>query len=391
MDWTDVLARVRSGEDERTEFKRWDAFPTRVGPAIAAFANSDGGILILGVSDAGELCGVPDDPEPVQERLTSFLQSGLSAPVTARLARAREGDAWIHWIEVPFRRGPEPLRHQGKVFVRRGRASVEPSSAELQDLYNTFGFVLTEEQQVPGSSMSDIDVETFRAFLAAQGIDLVSDPQPRLEQDLVNRGVLDRQNGDLRATLYGLLCFGREPQRFRPTANHWIDCVAYAGTDRAAKVLLAGTARGRADEQVTRALGWSLALGHQESVEGVRREERPLVPEKALREALVNAVAHRDYAITGSRILFEVFDDRVVVTSPGTLPNHVTVESALAGAHPRSRNELIANHLSVCRLMERRGRGFPIMRHEMRAWNGTEPILEQDPLARFVRLSMDRR
>ena len=82
------------------------------------------------------------------------------------------------------------------------------------------------------------------------------------------------------------------------------------------------------------------------------------MPEAALREALVNAVVHRDYVITGSKVLFEVFSQHVDVNSPGPLPNHMSVESVRAGAHPRSRNELMANYMVVKRFMEQRGRGW---------------------------------
>jgi ATP-dependent DNA helicase RecG len=144
---------------------------------------------------------------------------------------------------------------------------------------------------------------------------------------------------------------------------------------------------GRLDEQVERTLSWLRILGHQERYDGAYREDMPRVPERAIREALVNAVAHRDYAIFGSRVLVEIFDDRIDVTNPGTLPNHMTPESVRAGGHPRSRNELIANYFVVQKLMESRGRGWPIMRRLMREHNGTEPQLLEDRRSCFVRVT----
>lgn len=255
-------------------------------------------------------------------------------------------------------------------------------------LFNTFGFVLTEEQGIPDSGAGDIDLESFRAYLTRQGLDLVSEPQPDIDQDLVNRAVLTRRGTGLQATLYGILCFGRQPQRFRHTGQFFIQCAAYSGTDRASDVILTGEARGRVDEQVSRALGWLKALGAREVYEGILRKDVPLVPERAAREALVNAVAHRDYAITGSKVLLEVFKDRLVVTSPGTLPNSMKPESVLAGGHPRSRNELVANFLLVSRLMEWRGRGLPIIRREMQEFNGTNPELVDERDGRYVRLTL---
>ncbi len=391
MEWSEVSSSIQAGESERIEFKRWEAFPKKVGEAVCALANTEGGVVVLGVSDSGAILGVPGDPQATQERLSSFLTSGLSAPVRAKLGMHQEASGWVHWIEVRRCRGPEPLRFHGRLLVRRGRASVEASASELQDLFNAFGFVLTEEQVILDSSPSDIDPQAFREFLAKQGLDVAGEPQPDFEQDLKNRGILDEDDGRLLATLYGLLCFGKDPQGFVLTANTWIDCVAYAGSDRADDVILTGKATGRVNEQVERAMGWIQALGIQEKYGPIERTDRSVVPPRALREAIVNAVAHRDYAVLGSKVLLEVFRDRVVITSPGDLPNNMRVASVLAGGHPRSRNELIANYLMVCGLMEKRGRGLPIIRREMRTFNGTEPELVSDREARFVRLTMMRR
>ena len=391
LSWPQVLERIAHGEDQRTELKRWQGFPKKVAEAVCAFANSDGGLLILGVDDAGETLGVDEDPQEVQERLTSLLHSGLNAPVQASLgSHLADGERWIHWLSVRRYHGPEPLRHGHRIFIRRGRSSVEPSPAELQELFNLFGFIITEEQIIPGSSPSDLDLEVFESFLRRLGLD--PDEEPRIDpvDDLRNRGVVRLENKEPRLSLYGLLCFGRQPQRFAPTRGSWIHMTAYSGLDRTGEVILSGEAKGRLDEQVERALGWIKALGIREEYGPVRRQDRYLVPLRALREGLVNAVVHRDYAVLGSKILLEVFDDRVVVTSPGVLPNHTTVESALAGGHPRTRNELLANFMMALGHSEIRGRGLPIVVREMREFNGTRPELVNSAGGGFVRLSLRR-
>ncbi len=130
-----------------------------------------------------------------------------------------------------------------------------------------------------------------------------------------------------------------------------------------------------------------LGLGRFESYDTLVRQDRHLLPRCAIREALANAVTHRDYAITGAKVLLEVFDRRVDVSSPGTLPNHMTVERVRAGANPRSRNESLAHFMAGMGLMERRGRGRLIMRREMLAFNATEPELLHDEPNRFVRVT----
>ena len=183
------------------------------------------------------------------------------------------------------------------------------------------------------------------------------------------------------------MAFGKDPQRYRRTRNFRVECVAYAGDDRACEVLQVANATGRIDEQVDRAVGWFLGLGRFESYQNLVREDRHLLPRRAIREALANAVTHRDYAITGSQVLLEVFERRVDVTSPGALPNHMTVERVRAGANLRSRNESMAHYMAAMGFMEQRGRGWLIMRSEMGAFNATEPELMQDERNRFVRVT----
>ena len=386
MEWLDVLNRIGAGESHQTEFKRGLRDLSAVGKAICAFANTEGGVVILGVSDGQEIVGVREDAESVQERLTSFLQPGCSAPVSARTGRQKDPHGWVHWIEIPRQRGFEPLRHDGRVWVRRARSSVEPSATELQELYNAFGYILTEERTIQAATTADIDLQVFHAYLQNMRIDTGTEPQPSDEDDLRNRGVLAELGDALHPTLYGVLAFGKRPQSYPQTRNFRVECVAYEGGDRASDVLQVSDAVGRLDEQVERTIGWFSSLGRFESYRGLIRNDRPLLPKSALRESLVNAVVHRDYAITGSKTLLEVFARHVDVTSPGALPNRMNVESVRAGGHPRSRNELMAYYMLNRGFMEQRGRGWPVMRRAMRDFNDTDPEITQSRSGNFVRI-----
>ena len=387
MEWLEVLQRIEAGESHQTEFKRGLGDLAPVGRAICAFANGDGGVIVLGVAGRGQIVGVREDAESVQERLTGFLQTGCSAPVTAAMGHREDPNGWVHWVEVPRQRGFEPMRYDGRVWMRRQRASVEPSPTELQELYNVFGYILTEERAIQDATAAHIDDAAFRSYLDRLGFDTEQEPQPTTENDLRNRGVLVEIGGTLRSALYGVLAFGRAPQRYPQTRNFRIVCAAYAGTDRASDVLQVADATGRLSEQVDRAVGWFLGLGRFESYGHLIRDDRYLLPRAAIREALVNAVTHRDYALMASKVLLEVFADRVDVTSPGSLPNHMTVDQVRAGANPRSRNDSMAHFMAAMGFMEMRGRGWLIMRREMRAFNGTEPELVQSERDRFVKVS----
>jgi ATP-dependent DNA helicase RecG len=409
MEWLDVLARIQSGEDDQTELKRtYD--PAKVGPAVCAMANTVGGLVILGVEDDGTIVGVPN-PGTVHEKITNFLQNTLSTPVSARVGKAVDPNGTVMWIEVPRQRNFEPIKYDHRVYVRRARSSVEPSASELQDLYNLFGYVVTEERAIDGATIDHVDVRVFEAFMKRQGLALDDEPKVDIAVDLRNRGVLADVGGTLVATVYGVMCFGHKPQSYPQTGRFRIDATVYGGTDRGeADVVDVTTLDGRLDEQVERAAAWLLRLGRREvyvdpglsfdgklhydganAYDGLHRVDAHRVPVDAFREAIVNAVAHRDYAILGSQILIDAFDDRIEITSPGSLPNHLAPESVMAGGNPRSRNQAMTNFCLVMRLMEGRGRGFPRMRAAMRKHNATVPKLEVDTASRFVRITFDTR
>ena len=168
MEWSDVETRIEAGENRHTEFKRGLEF-RQIGRAVCGLANTEGGVVVLGVDDEGAIVGVAGEVQSVEERLTNHLQNGCSAPVRGSIGRHPIGSAHVHWVEVPRQRGFEPLRQDGRVWVRREQSTVEPSPMELQELYNAFGYILTEEQTIPGVGMSGIDLEAFSTYLVRQG------------------------------------------------------------------------------------------------------------------------------------------------------------------------------------------------------------------------------
>lgn len=393
-----MLSRIRAGETDQTELKRsYDS--AKLGPAACAMANSTGGVVVLGVEDDGTIVGVPD-PSAVHERITTFLQDGLNAPLSARVGLANDPAGTVLWVEVPRQRAFEPMRYKGRVYVRRARSSVEPSPSELQDLYNLFGYIVTEERVIEDATVADLDRAVFDRFMTNMGLSLDDEPQLDLAVELRNRGILAESSAGLRATVYGALGFGKRPQAYPQTGRFRIDASVYRGTDRGdADEVTVSTLDGRLDQQVERAAEWLMRLGRVEAFgasagpgdEALTRGERYRLPLDAFREAVVNAVAHRDYGIVGSQILIDAFDDRVEITSPGSLPNHMDVASAMAGGNPRARNQAMAHFCVVMRLMETRGRGFPRMRSAMKRFNGTVPALFNDRDARFVRVVFDTR
>ena len=131
MDWLDVLKCIEAGESRTVEFKA--GFDTsKIGPAACAFANTDGGVVILGVNDSGEIVGIPKDPEWIRERLTQFLGSGFNYPMTAFYGRHEDPQGWVHWIQVP-RKIPSPCS------TRMSRGSAGSAAAFVHPRANCRG------------------------------------------------------------------------------------------------------------------------------------------------------------------------------------------------------------------------------------------------------------
>jgi len=239
-----------------------------------------------------------------------------------------------------------------------------------------------------------IDLEAFRRFMVAQGGGFQIDELWPGAKDLLASALVEDASGTLRPTLYGLMVFGRDPQRYGATADLYTACAAYLGNERSSGKVASASICGPLGRQVVRSLDWFRDLRLLGRFATGQRKEEPLLPPEVLRESLVNALVHRDYAIMGRQVALEVFRDRVEVTSPGGLPGRMTVERVRGGGASRSRNEAMANAVVVAGLTGRRGAGWLGMRRRMREFNGTEPELvsgagTEGPLTR-VTFRLDR-
>ena len=250
--------------------------------------------------------------------------------------------------------------------------------------------MLTERTIVHGADENDIDLSSFQAFKARLGLHV--DPpafKQATDEDMLHAGVLAFCEGAWVPTLFGVMMFGRYPQRFRATRQFWIKCTAYGIDHLADLVISSGESRGTLPEQVDHAIRWFNSLGRRERFQGLLREEVPLVPVRALREALVNAVIHRDYAIHEQAIHLDVHADRVEIISPGTLANRLTVEAVEQGLSAYTRNEAMARAMVALKYTHDRSMGWRRMVRVMQAHNGTAPKLLNESNGRVVRVILE--
>ncbi len=317
--------------------------------ALTAMANSDGGVLLLGVSPRSSHAHGVHNPDRVRERV---FQAGLLAdpPLVLPLPRL-EPVQGTHVVRVDVPPGlPHVYSLDGRYLGREGRHSAPLSARSLRQLLHARGVVQFESQIPPEAAWEDLDPEQIHAYL--ERVDSPEGLSPR--ETLVRRGCALVDGDQVRPTYAGLLLFGRHPQRWLPSAT--ILAARFAGetlSDQFVKQELHGS--------LPRQL---LGVEHfvrdnlrtHARVEGFVRQDALEYPLEAVRELLVNAAAHRDYNHQGDTIHLHIFSDRLEVHSPGSLPGPVTLDNLLEARF--ARNPVLAQVLSDLGYVERLGYGL---------------------------------
>ena len=416
MTGRDLLRRIHLGEDSTLELKSVLVSgggvkgPKRDGFAdeLAAFANSRGGTVILGVDDeTRRIQGIPlDDLDAVEgwvrEICNDSVKPALDADLLKMELESRDGRL-VPVLRIDVERSLFVHKSPGGYFRRIGSSKREMAPEVLARLFQERSqsrIVRFDESAVPGTALSDLHYSLTRRFLQGDVADAppVSPPEgsPEASEDTLRklRIVTGDADGSARLTLAGVLLCTSEPQRWLPHA--YIQAVSYAGERSDADYQAdARDVGGPLDRQAAEALHFVRRNMLVRATKHTARSERPQFSERAVFEALVNAVAHRDYSMAGARIRLHLFGDRIELHVPGALANTLTPDSL----HLRqaSRNELIVSLLARCaapsgvgrtRLMDRRGDGVPIIRRECRALSGQLPeyrLIDESELRLVIR------
>lgn len=378
---TEALARhVRLGEDGALALKSVSldgshvSSPHRHGVAdeLAALANSRGGNLLLGVNDAGAVEGIPHEHLDAVERWArGICRDAIKPPLDADVAKLQLANAAgtlepVLRIHVPRSLfiHESPGGHFRRIGSSKRKMSSDALARSFQDRSQS-GIVRHDQTLVPRTRRSDLDCALTARLLHRDAVWGDSQPTDDLLHKLHIIGT-DR-DGALSLTLAGTLLCTKAPQRWLPHA--YIQAVSYAGERTDADYQVdARDIGGPLDAQVVDALHF---VRRSMVVRATDSTVHPQFSERAVFEALVNAVAHRDYSLAGMHIRLHLFSDRLELYVPGALPTTLTPDNLhLLQA---SRNELIVSLLARCpapsglgrtRMMDRRGDGVPIIRRE---------------------------
>ena len=382
----DIARQLRLGEDSGWEFKQIEFSGNRpksprrddLADEIAAFANSDGGVLLCGVTDPGVVQGMTRAQMDAMERLIVDICTDAIKPPVRPVILRREIEDGKPFLLVAVARGEAQHDSPGGSFQRVGSSKRAMTSDERLRLAQRRGqtrFLWFDKQTVPETGFGTLDEALWKPLLSAQG---AGDPALALEKmGLLARGV----TGVVEATVAGLLLCSQSPEEWLPNAA--MTATQYRGLDRASGQLDAQTITGPLSRQIAGAVAFAVRNMRVGAYKSPARIDLPQYSERALFEAIVNAVAHRDYSIRGSRIRLSMFADRIEINSPGGLANNLTVDNM--AMRQSTRNEALASALGRLPVgnvrgagdrryfMERRGDGVPAILRETRALSGKLP------------------
>lgn len=399
--FTELAEIIRNGESSGVEFKRDSVDNRALAKEIVALANFQGGRVLLGVNDDGSLEGI------TRSNLEQWVMNACRDKIRPEIipyfeiVRAAGGGQEIAVVQVPRGFNVHHLWHDQHrtYYIRVGTQSREASPEELAGFFAQRGAMRPEMQPVSGSSLEDLDLRRLTEYFRDVRQQEAPEPENRKAWTrlLVNTELLAEGDGVTPATVAGLLLFGRDPGRFLPQSG--IEAVAYRGIekeyDSAERLLVRGPlVRLRSESAEEHGMVESTLLFIQRHASrealtelGVRQRSWDYPPE-VLREAIVNALVHRDYLLSATTIELSLYSDRLELISPGRLPNGITPERMRVGCRA-ARNQLIKDTMRDYGYMEHMGMGIPrkIIRG-MRAHNGTEPELISDPDAESFTLRL---
>ncbi len=373
---------LKAGRGQLIEFFA-DAHVDALAETLIAFANGDGGTIIVGVDGQGKPIGhlYPEDVEialrTAETRCRPPIHAGWeqidlqgAAVVAVSVARSSELHSLI----------------DGRVLIRMGTENRPLGGDAIRQLAATKSSGDFELETVPGATRADLDDEVIQEYIEKREERQRKRITAPIDDVLRDLGAIDLHGNP---TVAGLLLFGRMPQQFVPQSG--LVFVKFIGTEPRGEGGLPGYGRreeingplARVIESAWEVVWEEMHVGAV--VKGLEREERTEYPPFAVREALVNSVCHRDYRLKGRRIEIRMFADRMEVISPGGLPGFITVDN-LVEEH-FSRNPRLVSGLFQWGYIEELGLGIDRMIEEMTQAGHHPPQFKATPYSFTVTLS----
>lgn len=351
---------LTQGENASLEFKEWGVRAETIAREMAGFANRQGGTILLGINDQGQIVGIPDQAKDPEEWAMNIARGNITPPIDIGFQWHHQDQRRIAQIDIPKGRD-KPYQVAGKYFLRVGSTTRQASQGELLRLFQAAGFFHYDGNPIPETRLHHLNHSALEHYFQEYQINFGSESEESKRRLLINTDLMTEEG---EVSVAGILLFGTDPERHLPQSG--IDFAHFAGTQINSELIDKQHISGNLGFQVERALACiKNNLRNPSDIQGARRTpRRSLPPEKVFRELIVNACVHRNYAIHGSRIRIFLYSNRIEIISPGRLPNTVTLEKLRYGVS-YAVNPILVKFMENLGYMDRLGRGLPMVFQEM--------------------------
>lgn len=375
MDTSTFANLLRQYESETLEFKRELPSSSDLAVLITAFYNTRGGTIIIGVDDAHQLAGV-EHPQNMEVGILNMIRArlNLNLPPTIEIVPYQGREFVVVTCPKGIQR-PYWVRDHARPYVRIGSTRREATNDEIRQMYIEDHGLSYESMALPGVTLDEINPERVDWYVSrrVRGGQVPTGSIPEL---LGKLGVLTTKDNSVVPTAAGLLLFGRDPQRFMPHAT--LRMARFLGNDMTTfldQADITGTIPQMIDEAEKFV---SRNTRHGIRIVGFRHVNVHEYPIEAIREAITNALCHRDWGHVGMQVRVAIFDNRIFVDSPGRLPPGVTLEN-IEHVHVL-RNPIIAQLLYDVDYIENWGSGIRRMKQDMQKYNLPPPVFTEPGL-----------
>ena len=364
---------IDKGETQSLEFKESLRLKDGIGETVSAFSNSYGGTVIVGVSDNGVVSGV-DMGKNTLEELANYIKLNTDPRIFPSVEILEREGKKVVMIAVEESH-EKPVFFKNRAYKRVGATNQRISSSEMRKLAKESGErIYWDERICEDASLEDIEEEKVKQFLRKAKYErrLEIDPDISVNEAFGRLSLIKEE----KLTNASILLFGKESQKFFLQTE--VRCARFKGTEAIKPFIDMKVFDGDIIEQVNKTLIFVLehTLLSAWLVPGkVEREEKNEYPSDAIREAIVNAICHRDYESTGN-VQVRIFDDRIEVWNPGSLPEGWTVEKLKQKHESIPKNPLIADQFFLIKFIEKWGTGTIEMVRKCVEWGLPEPEFE---------------
>nr|VFJ58506.1 MAG: ATP-dependent DNA helicase RecG [Candidatus Kentron sp. FW] len=371
METLELMTILAQGEDSQHQFKRNIHNTDSLAAEMVAFSNGNGGKLLIGIADDGEIAGLTkEDIGRLNQLISNVAGQHVQPVINPTTQNIQTENGLILIVHVPAGINKPYQDHSGVFWVKSGADKRKATSREeIQRLFQVSGLLHGDESLANGLTIADLDMDYFRDFFQRRYGESLDSQKLPLAQTIRNMNL--GQDGLLNVT--GALLFTKDPSARLPAFIVKAGC--FPGTSIAVETYQdSRDIQGKIGDIFQQTMSFILAnLRHVQGDQTINSLGEPEIPRIALEEIVANALVHRDYFISAPVRVF-VLDDQVAIISPGHLPNNLTIENIKAG-NSNIRNPILASFAN--RILPYRGYGSGIP-HAMEAFPDIDFIDDRD-------------